>query len=135
MELHQLKYFSVLCQELNYSIAAKKCYISRQAMRQAVRALEEEYRVTLIENQHNHLSVTPAGRLLQKNAEAVLHAVQQTDTELRSFALHNRAVRIGVSLSLMPFYAPEILYLLGDLSTPFPSLRFEIVKQDADKLL
>jgi protein-tyrosine phosphatase len=135
MEIHQLEYFAALARELNYTNAAKKCYISRQAMRQAVQALEDEYHIKLVENRRNRLSLTAAGKTLQKNAEEVLDAVRRTDSELRSCSLHSRAVRIGVSVSLIPFFAPEILSLLSTLSTPFPSLRFEIVKQDADSLL
>lgn len=135
MELHQLEYFAVLARELNYTVAASKCYISRQALRQAVQALETEYRITVVENRRNRLSLTAVGKILQKNAEEVLAAIRRTDAELRSCSLRSRAVRIGVSVSLISFYSPEILSCLSTLSTAFPSMRFEIVKQDADSLL
>ena len=65
MDTQQLIYFLALCDTLNYTAAAERCFISRQAMRQSLLALESTYGVSLIENRKNRLSLTPAGKLLQ----------------------------------------------------------------------
>ena len=42
MDIRQLHYFLVLCDEMNYSRAAQRLFLSRQALRQSISALEAE---------------------------------------------------------------------------------------------
>ena len=42
MDIRQLHYFLVLCDEMNYSRAAQRLFLSRQALRQRISALEAE---------------------------------------------------------------------------------------------
>ena len=42
MDIRQLHYFLVLCEEMNYTRAAQRLFLSRQALRQSISALEAE---------------------------------------------------------------------------------------------
>ena len=42
MTIQQLRYFLALCQDLNYTHTAGRMYLSRQALRLSIAALEEE---------------------------------------------------------------------------------------------
>lgn len=42
MDIRQLHYFLVLCEEMNYTRAAQRLFLSRQALRQSITALEAE---------------------------------------------------------------------------------------------
>jgi LysR family transcriptional regulator, hydrogen peroxide-inducible genes activator len=42
MNLQQLRYFLVLCEELNFTRAAKQCGISQPSLTNAIRTLERE---------------------------------------------------------------------------------------------
>ena len=44
MDIRQLHYFLVLCDEMNYSRAAQRLFLSRQALRQSISALDGEQR-------------------------------------------------------------------------------------------
>lgn len=61
MEVRQLHYFLTLCEELNYTRAAQRLYLSRQALRQNIAALEQELGEPLFLNQRNHISLTERG--------------------------------------------------------------------------
>ena len=135
LELHQIRYFAVLARELNYTKAAKGCYISRQALRQTVQALEREYGVTLVENRHNTLSLTPAGELMAEHAQAVLSACDALDRAMNGFTSEGQVLRLGISISLLPFYAPNLMNLLGRLGEPFPGLQIKHTLADSDVLL
>ena len=135
MELHQLQQFVDLAKELNYTTAAKKCFISRQALRQTVQALEKEYGVSLVLNRRNKLFLTPAGELLAIHARQVLSACTALNEAMRSFVSKPHTLRLGISISLLPFYAPELLSLLNHLSEPFPTLEIERTLTDSDSLL
>ena len=42
MQMHQVRYFLALCDELNFTRAARRCGISQPSLTQAIRALERE---------------------------------------------------------------------------------------------
>jgi DNA-binding transcriptional LysR family regulator len=59
MEMHQIRYFLVLSEELSFTIAAKRCGISQPSLTNAIKALER------------HLG----GRLFQRWPEVTLTAL------------------------------------------------------------
>jgi DNA-binding transcriptional LysR family regulator len=40
MEMHQVRYFLSLCQELNFTRAAEKCHVAQPALTRAIKLLE-----------------------------------------------------------------------------------------------
>ena len=56
MTIQQLRYFLALCQDLNYTRTAGRMYLSRQALRLSIAALEEELCGPLFINVRNHLA-------------------------------------------------------------------------------
>ena len=47
MDIRQLHYFLVLCDEMNYPLASQRLFLSRQALRQSITALAAELCGTL----------------------------------------------------------------------------------------
>ena len=64
MDIRQLHYFLVLCEEMNYTRAAQRLFLSRQALRQSISALEAE----LSENKQHKAKIKRIG----VNAEMLL---------------------------------------------------------------
>ena len=58
MDIRQLHYFLVLCDEMNYSRAAQRLFLSRQALRQSISALEAELCGPLFLSAHHKLTLT-----------------------------------------------------------------------------
>ena len=42
MELHQIRYFLALCEELNFTRAAERCKVAQSSLTRAIKALETE---------------------------------------------------------------------------------------------
>ena len=101
MNIQNLRYFVMFSEELNYTRAAEKCFISRQALQQSIHSLEKEYDVTLVLNRHNSLSLTPAGQRLCLRAKPILASLDILESDLRDFSELPVAVRLGVSQSLL----------------------------------
>ena len=135
MELHHIRYFCVLARELNYSAAAEKCFISRQALRQSVQCLEKEYHVSLIENRHNHLSLTPAGQVFLEGAERILKDYNELNQRLQGLEGNRLPLRVGISVSLVPFYAPEVMAAISRLQETPQFLELELQIKEAESLL
>ena len=76
MTIQQLRYFLALCEDLNYTHTAGRMYLSRQALRLSIAALEEELCGKLFVNNRNHLALTEKGERFRAQAAPV---VQQFD--------------------------------------------------------
>ena len=135
MDTQQLSYFLTLCDTLNYTAAAERCFITRQAMRQSIQALEAAYGLPLIENRKNRLSLTPAGRLLREKAQPVVAAYAELETTMRSCTVCDVPLRIGISHSLLPFYSPELAFRLEQFPVACPGLSLDLQMMTADEVV
>ena len=77
MDIRQLHYFLTLCEEMNYTRAAQRLFLSRQALRQSISALEAEMCGPLFISAHHKLALTDRGMSLQRHAAPVVEQFQQ----------------------------------------------------------
>lgn len=120
MDIRQLHYFLVLCEEMNYTRAAQRLFLSRQALRQSISALEAELCGPLFLSAHHRLSLTDRGVSLQRHAAPVVEQFQQMQAALHAEIQSAQPVRIGISVSLVPDYLPglETSWTSSASSTP-----------------
>ena len=96
MELRHLRYFVAVAEELNFSRAAGRMYLSQPALSQQVRKLERELGVDLFRRTKNHVELTEAGLTLLEGARRVLVLVEQTARETREVGgAQNRHLKVG----------------------------------------
>lgn len=86
MNLKQLEYFVSVAETLNFTRAARKCFISQTAMTQQIRALEESIGVLLFIRDKHHVELTPAGRVFMYEAKAILSRSEEAVKLARSAA-------------------------------------------------
>ena len=108
MDIRQLHYFLVLCEEMNYTRASQRLFLSRQALRQSITALEAELCGPLFVSAHHKLSLTERGLSLQRHAAPVVEQFQQMQAALHAEIQSAQPVRIGISVSLVPDYLPGL---------------------------
>ena len=97
MDIRQLHYFLTLCEEMNYTRAAQRLFLSRQALRQSISALEAEMCGPLFISAHHKLALTDRGMSLQRHAAPVVEQFQQMQAALRAEIQSAQPVRIGIS--------------------------------------
>lgn len=135
MEVRQLHYFLTLCEELNYSRAAQRLYLSRQALRQNITALEQELGEPLFLNQRNHISLTERGEWLRQHAAPVVKSFEQLQQELAATLHPAGPVCFGVSQALLPDYLPQLPHQLEQLKAVYPNFQLEIQILSNDEIV
>ena len=133
MDIRQLHYFLVLCDEMNYSRAAQRLFLSRQALRQSISALEAELCGPLFLSAHHKLTLTDRGMSLQRHAAPVVEQFQQMQAALHAEIQSAQPVRIGISVSLVPDYLPGLETQLDKFRQQYPhvEMRFRMMDNDA----
>lgn len=90
MEMQHLRYFAALAAELHFTRAARRAAVSQQALSAAVRELEAEVGVQLVERTTRRVALTPAGAHFAQEAEATLVRLRAAVAETRARGNHGR---------------------------------------------
>ena len=132
MDIRQLHYFLTLCEEMNYTRAAQRLFLSRQALRQSISALEAEMCGPLFISAHHKLALTDRGMSLQRHAAPVVEQFQQMQAALRAEIQSAQPVRIGISVALVPDYLPGLETQLDKFRQQYPhvEMRFRLLDND-----
>ena len=72
MDLRHLRYFQAVAEELNYSRAARRLRIAQPALSRAVKEMEDELGVNLLERTKHQVRITPAGAIMLQESISML---------------------------------------------------------------
>lgn len=124
MELRHLKYFVTVAEELNFSRAAVRLYISQPALSRQIKDLEDELSVVFFLRQSDGLKLTEAGKFFLKQAKDILNrsnvAVQ---TIKANYTNTLEPLVIGYIPTILQSFLGEILHSFG-LTYPQVPIRF-----------
>lgn len=133
MTIQQLRYFLALCEDLNYTHTAGRMYLSRQALRQSIAALEDELCGKLFVNNRNHLTLTEKGERFRAQAAPV---VQQFDALCQQAYqdIQSAPLRLGISVALVPDYLPNLGEVLEAFRQQYPGIPLELASLSNDEV-
>jgi DNA-binding transcriptional LysR family regulator len=102
-ELAQLRAFAAVAQELSFTRAAQRLGVSQGTASKAVRALEEELDVALLERSTRAVRLTRAGAALLDGCGEILALVDATLAEVADIgAMASGTIRVGVTPAIGP---------------------------------
>jgi DNA-binding transcriptional LysR family regulator len=128
IELRHLRYFVTVYDELHFGRAAARLHMAQPPLSQAVRKLEAELGVQLLERTSRVVTPTPAGEAFAAEARKALAAVETAIAAARRAAESGSSFRIGCS----PYMPIELLLeLLGALDVRLPDLRADVTHTPA----
>ena len=127
-----LNYFYVCAEELNFTRAAKKLFISQQSLSNHIKKLEEEYNVQLF-NRGAYITLTEAGECLYRNAGEILALHHRTEREIADI----RDFRQGeITVGIAPTRGTAMLpLLLKEYHLLYPQVRIRIFEGGNSELI
>ena len=86
MELHQLRCFVMVAEELHFGRAAKRLFMTQPPLSRQIQMLERSLGVTLLERSNRNVQLTVAGQHFLRDARHVLAYTEQAGTAARRLA-------------------------------------------------
>ena len=126
-----LEYFLVASEELNFTKAAKRLFISQQSLSNHISNMEKEFDVVLF-NRTTPLTLTYAGHALQAKARQLLELRDETYRELsdiKDFSVGQ--LTIGLSHTRGRVILPEILPVYKER---FPNIELRLEEGNSSEL-
>lgn len=133
MDMKSLNYFVHAAENLNFTKAAKECYISQTAISLSIAKMEEELGFMLFERNNRSIRLTPAGRDFYEWACRTLHSYEQAVQSGRNISTgYSGVIRIGFSST---FEGLWFIPYLKSFRKQFSDVRLEQRIMDADVLI
>lgn len=132
MEMHQVRYFLAVAQELNFTRAAERCNVSQPSMTRAIRQLEHNLGGALFHRERQRTHLTELGRIMLPHMQQIW---RQAEDARRTAQQYGRAERATLSLGLMCTIAPSsLLGLVRRMRTDHPAIELKVLDATAGEL-
>ena len=92
IEFKQIEYFEAVSRLKSYTKAAKELFITQPSITVAIRKLEEELGVKLIERDNKSLYLTEAGEIFLMHAKEVLDKMKETTRIMADIQSNNKKI-------------------------------------------
>jgi LysR family nitrogen assimilation transcriptional regulator len=110
MNLRHLAYFVRIADLGSFTKAAQHVRVAQPALTRHIHQLEAKFGIELFFRSSRGVVLTEAGKHLYDNATRILHDIERTSDEMRSFAgIPSGKTVLGVTPSLCPVVVPTLL--------------------------
>jgi DNA-binding transcriptional LysR family regulator len=101
VHLRDLRYFVAVAEELSFTRAAKRLYVSQPVLSKQIRQLERNLRATLLRRDSRGVTLSPAGLALLPHAQRLLKEWSEAaDEAVAADAQDHRVLRVGLQTSI-----------------------------------
>jgi DNA-binding transcriptional LysR family regulator len=109
-DVHQLRVFSAVAENLSFTRAAESLFMTQSGVSHQIARLERSIGVKLLERHARNVSLTRAGRVLHERARRVFTALEDAVTAARQASNPDSGVlRVGASITACQYIVPEAL--------------------------
>lgn len=126
MNFSNINYFLAIVEEGSISAAARKLYISQQALSEQLKKMEEEVGVPLLKRGRNS-ELTVAGECLYRDGRELLRIYNSMMEDIRDVTTNRRRkITLGIPTFWTPPYLPD---LLTNFREKYPEYEVAVVKR------
>jgi DNA-binding transcriptional LysR family regulator len=123
MLVKHLTYLTALARERHFGRAAEACGISQPALSAAIRQIEGELGVRVVERSRRFIGFTPEGQLVLDRAQRLVHDFESLRQEI---SVLKRALAGRLRIGAIPAALPVIALLTTPFCTQHPSVSIHI---------
>ncbi|PWD88155.1 LysR family transcriptional regulator [Ignatzschineria cameli] len=109
MELKQLEYFIAVADELSFTKAAQKLFITQPPLSRQIQQLEEEIDAKLFYRKSRSIELTEAGLFFYKHAKNILQISEEAKLMTRRIGSQKKEFKLGFVGSTLFGYLPQII--------------------------
>lgn len=109
LETRQLRYFVTVAEELHFGRAAERLGMAQPPLSRAIRGLERQLGVTLLERHTRRVALTPAGETLLADARIALEAITAAGRRARNAGRTPPGIRLALKADNDSGLLPAIL--------------------------
>src|SRR5688572_11805595 len=132
MEMHQIRYFLAVCEELNFTRAAERCNVAQPSLTRAIKLLEQELGGQLFHRERANTHLSELGRMVKPYLEEVFAQAQAAKRQALDFTkLKKTTLKLGVMCTIQP---DELLELIAGIQARHPGIELEIIDASAAQL-
>ena len=125
MNFLNLYYFRVAAEELSFTNAAKRLFISQQSLSNHISRLENEFGVIHF-NRTKPITLTEAGKSLYASSKVLLHQKEQIEKSMQDIRDFRKGeLTLGISTSRGAVMLPKIL---PEFRSAFPQIKLNLVE-------
>lgn len=123
--LNRLKYFNDLAITGSFSKSAQRLGIAQPALSIAIRKLEEETDLKLVNRAEKTMTLTSDGKVMLKHVRTLLAQLNEASRELTELqGLETGEINIGASAMLSTYYLPQWLI---PFKKKYPGIRIRMI--------
>jgi DNA-binding transcriptional LysR family regulator len=131
MELRHLKYFLAVADELNFTKASEKLFISQPPLSRQIMELEEELKAKLFIRNNKKVALTEAGKYFEKEVKELFENLERISVKTKKIAENvSGEFRIAYISSI---YSSVISDLIKHLKEQFPYVNFKLFEVSTTK--
>jgi DNA-binding transcriptional LysR family regulator len=130
MEMHQVRYFLAVAEELNFTRASEKCNVTQPSLSRAIKLLEEELGGPLFHRDRESTHLTDLGQLVRPHLQSVFDHSRVAKQLSRDF-VYKVPLKLGIMSTISP---DEIIDLIANLRARHPDVELKLCDANAKDL-
>jgi LysR family hydrogen peroxide-inducible transcriptional activator len=130
MEMHQVRYFLALAEELNFTRASERCNVTQPALSRAIKLLEEELGGLLFRREHESSHLTDLGHMVRPHLQSVYDHSMLAKHLSQDF-MRTSPLKLGIMSTISP---DEIVDLIANIRTRHPDVELKLCDSNANDL-
>ena len=125
MEMHQVRYFLAVAEELNFTRAADKCNVAQPSLTRAIKLLELELGGPLFNRERANTHLTELGRMIKPHLEEVnAQSIAAQELATNFTRVEKIQLRLGVMCTIAP---DQLVGLIFALNSRYPGVELELL--------
>ena len=132
MDIRHLTYFIEVAKYKSFTKASKSLHLSQSTLSKAVKSLEEELNVELIDRSAKNIELTEAGVIVLAEGEMIIESINDLSINLYDLMnLKKGKIKIGLPPIIGFLFFPKII---KGFNTLYPDIKIKLLEDDSKKV-